>query len=197
MGLKANLQVFGFLRFVEGLISLTCGLIHVIRFCDNSEPTQRQILFWGTYFAFVILSAGGIFYIVKERKLKVNLEAATSSAGFIMFITTSIRSMVNAEKDKRLEHLDDIGESKHPYFRNCHLQSVVSLINAVIFLTHASFAYDFILTKPRDDISIASATTEDEIKPERPLRLHFFFEDIWKMLRTKFNQLTECFSIKK
>lgn len=185
MDLNQNLKVSIFLRAAEGLLSVICGVIHVVGFMDPSEPTSHQAPFLITYFGAAALSTFEIFKLTKG-KLNWKEEVITSSLVAIMFLATSIWSMINAENDPHLWQFTDSQEFVHGYFQvNLH-QSIVSLVTSLLLLMHALFALDFIMTQPRDDVSFVSENDEEEIASEKPLRLHFFFENIWKNIASKF-----------
>jgi amino acid transporter len=189
MGLKSNLKVFCFLHVVEALISFTLGFYHIFSFMDPNEPTTtQQPLVLICFFGFVFVSAFGVFKIAR-KSLNFKVDAVLSLCGFLVFIFISISSMADVEHDRHLVKFTDIQESMHPYFRNNRTQSVISLVNSLIFFMHCTFAFDFINTQPKDDLSVASETSEEEIESDKPLRLHFFFENIGKGIVNKFKNI--------
>lgn len=190
MGVKSNLKVLCFIRSVESILSLVCGFIHIIEFGDPNEPTTRQMVFWLSYFGYALISAHGVFKILKKRKLKWKIEFGVAATGFVIFIATSIYAMVNVENDKHMVQLPDLEEAQHPYFRINRIQSIVSVFNAATFLIHSAFSVDFINMKPLDDLSVVSFEDDGLIEPEHVLKLHFFFDDIWHELKS--NKLLRC-----
>lgn len=176
MGSKSNLKVFCFLHVVEGLISLALLLFHIFGFLFivPNEPTGVQPIFLIIFCAFLLVPAFGVFKISK-KKLNLKVDAGSSIAGTFTFIFLSILSMNDVENDPHMTYLTDDEESVHPYFRVNRFQSVSCLVNGLVFFLHATFAIDFIRTKPKDDLSVASDSSEEDVKP---LILHFFFEDI-------------------
>ncbi|CRL04123.1 CLUMA_CG017235, isoform A [Clunio marinus] len=110
-----------------GVISLICGIIHIVGFADPNEPTMREPLFLVTFFSFLAISIYGISKLQLQR-LNFQAEVIIASFGFILFIVTSIVSMVNVENDQHLVYMSDDAETAHPYFNiNCY-QSIASLI---------------------------------------------------------------------
>lgn len=187
MGLNQNLKVLIFLRAAEGLLSIVCGVIHVLGFMDPSEPTSHQAPFLITYFGAAALCAFKIFKLTKG-KLNWREEFITSTPVAILFLATSIWSMINVENDHHLWQLTDSQEFIHGYFQANLYQSIFSLVTSLLLLMHALLALDFILTQPRDDVSFVSEYDDEEIASDKPLRLHFFFDNIWIYIASKFSR---------
>lgn len=191
MGSQSNLKVFIFLRVIEGLISLFCGICHIFGFADPNEPTTHQAIFLIPFFGFIFVSMFGVYKLSKGIS-SLKLEAACSSVGFISFNFTSIMSMVNIENDKHLWNMLDREEIAHPYFLFNRCQSIASLVNALLLLMHLIFIIDFIMFQP-DDLSMASVNDEDEFKSCNPMRLFFFPVKIWITVKKQFKELRKCF----
>lgn len=185
MGAKSNFRVFCFIRAAEFVLSLFCGIVHIVGFFprEPKEPTTHQMVFWLSYFGFAIISARGVFKILRKRRLIWKWEIGIASFGFIVFIFTSIYAMVNVENDPHMSDFDDAGEAQHLYFRFNRLQSIASLINGLVFLLHFMFSLDFINMQPLDDLSMVSDDDDLIIEPDKFLQLHFFFDDIWQGLK--------------
>lgn len=182
MGAKSNRKVIGLLCLVEGLLSLTCGVIHVVGLQDPNEPTQHQMIFWGNYFGLAIASFCG-FYRILRVGLKWKKEAVVATFGFVIFTALSITAMANVEKDPHLPQMNDVQEFEHHYFKINYYQSMTSLITGLFFLLHAVFAIEFVLSPSDDDLSIASEGQDDDTNIHNPLKLHFFFDDVWKFMK--------------
>lgn len=186
---KSEIKVFCFLRAVECLISLACGIIHIVGFNDPKEPTMHQVIFWGSFFAFVSISSHGIFQILYHG-LNLKTEAATAMLGSIVFTATAILSMYNVEHDPHLTKFKDHDEFFHRYFRMSRLQSIASLVNAFVVLMHSTFVIDVILTQPMDETNIEEAGNNHR----KPLQLLFFPE---KIIRAACRWLKSKFKLNK
>lgn len=186
MGLKSNLKVFCFFHVVEGLISLAIAFFHIFTFTDPNEPTTLQPLYLIVFFGFVLVSAFGVFKIAR-KELKFNVDAFLSLCGFMSFLFVSIASMADAENDPHLIYLTDDEEADHLYFGYNRYQSVASLANSLMFLLHCTFAVDLMLTQPKDDLSVASDSSEEEIHSEKPLKLYFFLDEVALEVKKKLN----------
>lgn len=190
MGSQSNLKVFTLLCVFEGLISLFCGICHIVGFADPNEPTTHQAIFLFPFVGFLFVSSFNVYKLSKGIS-SLTLEAAFSSVGFISFNFTSIMSMVNVENDKHLWTMLDREENAHPYFLFNRCQSVASLANALLLLMHLTFIIDFTMFQP-DDVSMASDNDEDESRSGNPMRLFFFPDKIWIKVKKQFKELGKC-----
>lgn len=120
------------------------------------------------------------------------LNAITTGFGFLLFATTSILSMLNAENDYHLMYLTDTEEWSHPFFQISRQQSLLSLITAFIFLMDFMFSMDLILVKSPDNSDIerdaasddTSEDTSDVEELDKELHLYFFCAPIWESMKS-------------
>lgn len=174
----SDLKVFCFLSAVEGIISLVVAFINAFCFVDPDEPQPlHQIVFMFIYFTFFFLSSIHISRMSTRGNVQLNFEATSATCGFIFFIITTIASMVDVEHDEHLQHMTEQEEFDHLFFQYNRLQSVLSLVNAAIFLKHAVFAFDALKTIPN------YSRPDSEFETENPLKLNFFFKDIWLQIK--------------
>lgn len=133
MALRSTSKVFCFLYSIAGILSLSCGMLHLFGFTDDNEPTRHQALFVITYFGFLLTSSYGIFNLSRGN-LCLKIETLSAACGFFMFNTTSIKSMVDVKNDPHLPHMNDLQASMHPYLIINRVQSVLSLTNVFFYL---------------------------------------------------------------
>ena len=176
--MEANLKVFCFLCFLEASLSLSSSL-NIFFFMDPNEP-QPQIIVLMFFFGVFTATSIQILYILTQKALSIKFEAFSASFGFTVFILASIMSMVAVEHDKHLESMTDKEELAHPFFLISRVQSVQSLVTAMIFLMHTTFAIDFI-SNPSDNLSISSDSSDDYHLQKNSLK--FFFECIWVTIK--------------
>lgn len=185
MGLKSNIKVFLSLRAAEGIVSLACCLIHVLGFLDHVEPLGHELIFCGSYFGYIFVSVFAIIRLTRGNIMYLE-EAMSSCCGVVLFLLTSMLSMVNAEHDIHLMYLTDAEEYNHPFFYINRMQSVASLAGGFTFLMHAVFAMDLMIIKPishdvsRSTISYASSL---ELKADDVLDLYFWPGSVWTFLK--------------
>lgn len=184
------LKVFSFLQFVEGLISLVCCIIHLCGFTNPHEPTTYQPPFLVIFFGFSLLPLLGLHKMIKQS-VNFTVEGLVATLGFTLFLFTSIRSMANVENDPHLLSMTDQEEWAHPYFQVNLYQSVICLINALVFLMHSVFAVELIINPPKDNLVDDDDDSEDEVH-SKALDLCFFPERVWLKLVRHFKSFKCC-----
>lgn len=135
----------GFFKFFEFLCCVNCLRIHIIGYTNEFEVFYHDILFCGTYFAYLLTSILGFCAVLFGVSISILMEAILNSAAFILFLSTSIVSMVDVENDEHLMFLTDSEELTHEYFVFNKAQSMFSLFTAVLFALHAFLMWDAIL----------------------------------------------------
>lgn len=184
MGEKSNLKVFTFLCAVEGIISLKCVLVNIFCFLDPNEPHPlHQSMFLFVYLAFCLLAPIQIIKMATEGAVAETIEAASATCGFTFFIIASNIAMYDVEKDEHLNSMTDREEAQHLFFLYNRYQSVLSLVNALIFLMHALYAFDLIKTSPKDKTSSDTKYDDEEMLLDNSLKLHFYFVDVWHAVK--------------
>lgn len=178
MSAQSNLKVFCFLRILECLMSAVCFGIHIYGVFNIEETFKHEVIFCGTYLGFILVSAFAAINHCSQF-FKYHIEIISAACGFVLFMATSIWSMVIVEQDEKLQTMSEKDEHEYFFFQINRLQSVASLATAFIFLLHTMFAVDFVTTT--DDV--------DEIISDREsteLKLFFFPEQMWNALKEKF-----------
>lgn len=184
MGESSNLKIFCFLCCVEGIISLVNGFINHFCFVDPNEPHPvHQTVFFFAYFMFFFLSVIQVLKMETQGTVRLKFEAIASSCGFTFYIITSVVSMVDAENDTHLWDMTDQEEFLHPFFQCNRNQSVLSLVNALVYLIHSLFVLDLILWPPVDDLSITTEYDDEDNLVDNSLQLKFFFKNIWLAIK--------------
>lgn len=185
MGLKSNIRVFLTLRAAEGIVSLVCCLIHVLGFLNHVEPLGHELVFCGSYFGYIFVSVFAVVRLTRGNIMYLE-EAISSCCGFVLFLLTSMLSMVNAEHDIHLMYLTDAEEYNHNFFNINRMQSIASLACACIFLMHAVFAIDLMIIKPiSNEVSTTTLSHASllELKADDVLDLYFWPGSVWKFLK--------------
>lgn len=188
MGANSNLKVFVLLHVLEGLASLSCGIIHTVGFGDSNEPTTHQMIFLVPFFGFFAVSFIEVYKLLREISSRKR-EAVSSTVGFIVFNFTSMMSMINIENDRHLWNMTDQEENNHPYFVFNRLQSIGSLFNAMLLLLRLTFVIDLFVHEPSEDARLASEIDGDGLKADKPLRLYFFPNKVWIEIKKQFKKL--------
>lgn len=194
MGMKSNIKVFLTLRAAEGIVSLVCCLIHVVGFLDHVEPLGHELLFCGSYFGFIFVSCLAIVGLTRGTIMYLE-ETVSSCCGFVLFLVTSLLSMVNAEQDIHLMYLTDAEEYNHRFFSINRMQSIASLAGALTFLMHAVFGMDLLIIKSAtSDVSSAetiSYAASLDLKADDVLVLHFWPGSVWRLFK---HWIVKCFN---
>lgn len=163
--MKERSAVIFTLKFSELILCSVCLAIHIVASFFIHEPLPHDILSCGVFVCFLLNSLIGCMSIVLSTHVPLQLDAILNSIASILFLFTSILSMVYAENDEHLLFLTDNEEVNHTFFTACRRQSVWALVTATLFALHASMVWDMHLIPDRVYGRI------DEAK--QPIQLHF------------------------
>ncbi|CAO1359721.1 unnamed protein product [Diamesa serratosioi] len=160
--------------------------MHVVGFLDHVEPLGHELFFCGSYFGYILISCFAIVGLSRGNLMYLQ-ETVSSGCGFVLFLLTSLLSMVNAENDIHLMYLTDAEEFNHRFFSINRMQSISSLAGALTFLMHAVFAMDLmIITSSSSDASsndTLSNAASLELKADDVLVLYFWLGRVWILLK--------------
>uniref|UniRef100_A0A336LV73 CSON003005 protein n=1 Tax=Culicoides sonorensis TaxID=179676 RepID=A0A336LV73_CULSO len=140
-------------------------LIHIIGFSHIEEPLPHELVFCGTYFAFLLISILGIIGFILNYPSTVLNEAIITFIGFLMYLIVSYLSMYNAEHDLHLQYLTDKEEAEHFFFKMSRIQSIASVTGTYLYLMHFVLCLDLLMiTKPMEiDSEPGSSEARGEI----------------------------------
>lgn len=177
--MKEKSAVIFTFKFFELILCSICLAIHIVASFFIHEPLPHDIISCGVFVCFLLHSAVGCMSIVLSINIPLQLDAIVNSIASILFLITSIQSMVYAENDEHLMFLTDNEEVQHTFFTACRRQSVYALVSATLFGLHASIMWDMHFIPERNVGRIDEA--------EQPIKLHFlpFRFCVWLGKRTK------------
>lgn len=121
--------------------------IHIIGFSHFEEPLPHELVFCGTFFAFLVISTLGTIEIALNRSIMVIMEAIITGFGFVMYLIVAFLAMFNAEHDHHLYYLTDKEETQHFFFKMSRIQSILSLVGTFQFLMHFVICMDLSIIK--------------------------------------------------
>lgn len=121
--------------------------IHIIGFSHAEEPLPHELVFCGTFFAFLVISILGAIGIVLNYPTTLIMEAIITGLGFVMYLIVSFLAMFNAEQDHHLQYLTDKEEAQHFFFMMSRIQSIASLVGTFLFLMHFVICMDLLMIK--------------------------------------------------
>ncbi|GAB0098005.1 hypothetical protein DMENIID0001_136950 [Sergentomyia squamirostris] len=164
-------------KTLEAVLSLVCLVIHISGFLRKDEPLPHQFIFCGTFFGAFLVSLVGAISLVIRFEVSIFYEIGLSGFFFLLFLTTALVSMANAEKDIHLLFLTDQEEGEHAFFWINRCQSLFALTTSLIYLLHFMICLDLILiTKeiemPEGDLTLLEQKDVDALRPVK-LKLAF------------------------
>ncbi|CAG9800130.1 unnamed protein product [Chironomus riparius] len=169
------------IRYLECLCSCSCLIAHLFSVFATKDPYPHDVIFCGTFTSFILVS---ILAITHQSTGSFNyyIEGATALIGFVLFIFSSIWTMVLVEMDEHLPWLSEKQEYDHPFFINNRVQSVGALITAFIFLLHFIFTIDYLINKSESrktegDNDSTTSLYYQNISVD--LELYFFPQHMW------------------
>lgn len=169
------------IRCLECIFSCVCFVSHMFNVFGTKDQYPHDVLFCGTFTSFILIS---ILAITHQSLGAFNyyIEGVTALIGFVLFITSSIWTMVIVEIDEHLPGLSEKQEFEHPFFYNSRVQSVGALITAFIFLLHFILTIDYLINKSEKGKTEGDNDSRVSIYYRNipiELELYFFPQHIW------------------
>lgn len=181
MKVPSNLKVFQMIRFLECLGSIFCFVAHLFSVFETKDQYPHDVLFCGTFSSFILISILAIAYLALGS-FNYFIEGASAIIGFVLFLSSSMWTMVLVETDKHLIWLTDKQEYYHPFFVNNRVQSVGALITAFMYLLHFLLSIDYLMNKSEIGKTRGSNDSRISIYYRNipiELELYFFPQHIW------------------
>lgn len=153
-------------------------IIHIIGFNHVEEPLPHELVFCGTFFAFLLISILGAIGIFLNLPMIMVMESIINGFGFVMYLIVSYLAMYNAEQDHHLQYLTDKEEAEHFFFKMSRMQSIASLVGTFQFLLHFVICID-LLTIQKSPVIIepVPGTSKVDTSPCFPLPETFTMAD--------------------
>ncbi|XP_017861503.1 PREDICTED: uncharacterized protein LOC108612928 [Drosophila arizonae] len=171
-------QVWLFFKLLEILAGSACTYVHRMGTLQE-EPISHNIFFCGTFVGFVLLQAITCARLMMGLRTLLRPLLFISALGFCMHVLCALVSMRFAEKDFHLQFMSDVGENSHNYFRECRLQSIISMVTAGIYLIEGVLVLDIIVKIPQADQFRMEVVTEPPPHDDDWQKLNNDERDTW------------------
>ncbi|TDG47493.1 hypothetical protein AWZ03_006085 [Drosophila navojoa] len=171
-------QVWLFFKLLEMIAGCACIYVHRVGTL-NEEPMSHNMFFCGTFVGFVVFEAITCVRLVMGMRTLLRPMLFIGVLAFCMHVLCALVSMRYAEVDFHLLFMTDVGENSHMYFRNCRMQSIVSMVAAGIHLIESVLVLDIIVKIPKTDQFRMEVVTEPPTLDDAWEKLNSDERDTW------------------
>ncbi|KAM8710465.1 hypothetical protein ACLKA7_017134 [Drosophila subpalustris] len=141
-------QVWLFYCIPDLLADIVCLVIHIDGSLHLEEPQPHNMIFCGTFAAFILIPLIRMMRILLGLKTRLYPQLLTDVSGAVLHFLCALLALHYAEKDFHLMFMGPQQELDHQYFGYCKKQSIACIIAGALYLLQSVLVVDIIKKTP-------------------------------------------------